>query len=90
MPPEPVSICQGLSERRMLHLSAAEFGEFSGFSACCAQRRLAETHGYARNQAFQGIFNAWRLTDCMRIAPLVSKRTGSINGMSRPNFPLSV
>jgi hypothetical protein len=26
----------------------------------------------------------------MRIAPLVSKRTGSINGMSRPNFPLSV
>jgi hypothetical protein len=26
----------------------------------------------------------------MRIAPLVSKRTGSINGISRPNFPLSV
>lgn len=90
MLPEPVSICQGLSKRRTLQVGAAEFGEFSGFSTCCAQQRVAGTHGYARNQAFQGIFNAWRLTDCMRIAPLVSKRTGSINGMSRPNFPLSV
>ena len=90
MLPEPVSICQGTSERRILQVSAAEFGEFSSFSTCCAQQRVGLAYGYARNQAFQGIFNAWRLTVCMRMAPLVSKRTGSINGMSRPNFPLSV
>lgn len=90
MLPEPLSICQGLSGRRMQRVSAAEFGEFSGFSGHHTPQPVAGTFGYARNQAFQGTFSAWRLTACMRIAPLVSKFTGSVNGMLRPNSPLSV